>query len=283
MRDIETPVVLDEIANVIHHLHGGHAVVGNQSDGDLRVVPAVVRIELRRRNVPVRADSLQNGMDDVTLFFERMGVLEQQMQGQKTNEHEKKPFRSGATSGLRLSSIQTIARLVDYYFIAHRGVSVGVRYPVSSTVMKSEFPLSRRHFLEGCACALGVTLVGCSSDSGGAGTTQAVAQGNGFVIKDATQVESLENGQALPFEFPGDVAGLLFRTKSSELGAVNAVCTHAGCIVNWSAENPAKAFGCPCHGSVFTIDGKVVQGPATKPLAHYNVKLGEGDAVLTPA
>ena len=148
--------------------------------------------------------------------------------------------------------------------------------------MKPEIPLSRRHFLEGCAaCALGVALAGCASNSGGTSASQAIAQGNGFVLKDAAQVESLENGSALPFEFPGGVAGLLFRTQSGDLGAVNAVCTHAGCIVNWSADDPAKAFGCPCHGSIFTIDGKVERGPATKPLARYNVRLSNGDAILT--
>ena len=147
--------------------------------------------------------------------------------------------------------------------------------------MKSDNSLSRRHFLEGCAATLGVSLVGCASNSGGSGATQAVAQNGGFVIKSATQVEALENGDALPFEFPGAVAGLLFRTKAGELGAVNAVCTHAGCIVNWSAQDPAKAFGCPCHGSVFTLDGKAVRGPAQKPLARYKVKLSNGDAVLT--
>ena len=148
--------------------------------------------------------------------------------------------------------------------------------------MKSDISLSRRHFLEGCAATLGVTLVGCGSNSGGSGATQAVAQGQNFLIKDASQVESLENGSALPFEFPGQVAGLLFRTKSGELGAVNAVCTHAGCTVNWSGQDPAKAFGCPCHGSIFTIDGRVARGPAQKPLARYAVKLQSGDAVLTP-
>lgn len=175
---------------------------------------------------------------------------------------------------------------MGYYFTAERAGAFGA-FCISPTdsvkfnlTMKSEIPLSRRHFLEGCACALGVTLVGCASDSAGSNATQAVAQGQNFVIKDATQIESLENGQALPFEFPGGVAGLLFRTKSGELGAVNAVCTHAGCIVNWSADNPAKAFGCPCHGSFFTVDGKVTQGPADKPLARYNVKLQSGDAVL---
>ena len=146
--------------------------------------------------------------------------------------------------------------------------------------MPFDLSLSRRHFLEGCAAALGVSLVGCSDNA--TGPTQAVAQGGGFVIKSATQVESLENGQALSFNFPEDVAGLLFRTSSGELGAVNAVCTHAGCIVQWNAQSPAQAFGCPCHGSVFTLDGKVVRGPAEKPLARYAVQLQNGDAVLTP-
>ena len=41
---------------------------------------------------------------------------------------------------------------------------------------------------------------------------------------------------------------------------VNAVCTHLGCVVPWnSAENK---FMCPCHGSQYNNQGKVVRGPA---------------------
>lgn len=46
---------------------------------------------------------------------------------------------------------------------------------------------------------------------------------------------------------------------------VNAVCTHLGCVVPWnSAENK---FMCPCHGSQYNNQGKVVRGPA--PLVSY--------------
>lgn len=88
---------------MIHHAKSSHAVVTDDGDADLGVVPAVVSVELRRRNIPARANSVQKGVDDMTFFFERVGVVNENAKGQKTNEHEKKPFRSGATSGLQLN------------------------------------------------------------------------------------------------------------------------------------------------------------------------------------
>ena len=47
--------------------------------------------------------------------------------------------------------------------------------------------------------------------------------------------------------------------------ALNAVCTHLGCVVPWNkAENK---FMCPCHGSQYNKEGKVVRGPAPLSLA----------------
>jgi cytochrome b6-f complex iron-sulfur subunit len=44
--------------------------------------------------------------------------------------------------------------------------------------------------------------------------------------------------------------------------AISLVCTHLGCTVEGSMEG----FACPCHGSKFDLEGKVVRGPAAKPL-----------------
>ncbi len=54
-------------------------------------------------------------------------------------------------------------------------------------------------------------------------------------------------------------------------------CTHLGCAYHWDAGN--KDFLCPCHTSVFSMDGKVVSGPAPRPLDEYEVKV-QGTKIL---
>lgn len=52
------------------------------------------------------------------------------------------------------------------------------------------------------------------------------------------------------------------------------ICPHLGCGVRWDPES--ARFKCPCHGSVFTIDGEVVAGPAPRSLDTLPSKVEEG-------
>lgn len=46
-------------------------------------------------------------------------------------------------------------------------------------------------------------------------------------------------------------------------------CTHLGCAYHWQG----KEFVCPCHMSLFSIDGKVLSGPAPRPLDRYETRI----------
>jgi nitrite reductase/ring-hydroxylating ferredoxin subunit len=51
--------------------------------------------------------------------------------------------------------------------------------------------------------------------------------------------------------------------------AISSVCTHLGCNV----KRGGPGFECPCHGSRFDENGRVVQGPAPAALAWYALSL----------
>ncbi len=57
--------------------------------------------------------------------------------------------------------------------------------------------------------------------------------------------------------------------------AVNALCSHQQCLVNWQKEK--SVFVCPCHGSTFAPDGKYLQGPAQKALQTFPTKIQAGE------
>jgi menaquinol-cytochrome c reductase iron-sulfur subunit len=51
-------------------------------------------------------------------------------------------------------------------------------------------------------------------------------------------------------------------------------CPHLGCGYRWFASD--QRFKCPCHGSVFDINGKVLAGPSPRPLDTLSVKREDG-------
>ncbi|MFD3513404.1 FAD-dependent oxidoreductase [Streptomyces sp. NPDC058657] len=56
----------------------------------------------------------------------------------------------------------------------------------------------------------------------------------------------------------------VYRDPAGTAHAVSARCTHLGCLVSFNSAE--TAWECPCHGSRFSTDGEVLQGPATRPL-----------------
>ncbi len=67
------------------------------------------------------------------------------------------------------------------------------------------------------------------------------------------------------------------RNNPQKLFAVNPICTHKGCDVNWQKDK--QEFFCPCHDATFAADGSPREAPAKIPLATYAVTV-ENEQVL---
>jgi Rieske Fe-S protein len=77
-----------------------------------------------------------------------------------------------------------------------------------------------------------------------------IARGEGAIVRDGMTMLAV------------------YRETDGSLQECSAVCTHLGCIVQWNSGE--KSWDCPCHGSRFSTDGSVLNGPAAAPLKPSN-------------
>lgn len=61
----------------------------------------------------------------------------------------------------------------------------------------------------------------------------------------------------------------VFKDDAGTVHAYSAVCPHLGCVLRWNGEE--KSFDCPCHGSRFTCEGQVINGPALTNLKKVQI------------
>lgn len=92
-----------------------------------------------------------------------------------------------------------------------------------------------------------------------------------------TVAELEEQGSLSSKTFQGEQVAVIRNPGAEDVIAVNSLCTHQGCSVEWDGD--AQVFACPCHGSTFNPDGSVATGPATDPLESFEAKVEE-DQVL---
>lgn len=76
-------------------------------------------------------------------------------------------------------------------------------------------------------------------------------------------VEALTRGHGGIVEVEGEKLGV-YKTEDGEVFTVSAHCPHLGCQVEWNPDE--KTWDCPCHGSRFDFQGRLLDGPAQKGL-----------------
>ncbi len=95
-------------------------------------------------------------------------------------------------------------------------------------------------------------------------------------LKDA---EKLPEGSALMFSF-GSRPSMLIHHKDGSWVAMDAVCTHMGCTVEYL---PARnVIHCNCHGGEYDAQtGKNISGPPPRPLTLYVAKVVAGGVAVS--
>lgn len=95
---------------------------------------------------------------------------------------------------------------------------------------------------------------------------------------------SLEQPTNMKFPFKTEDAYLretvihevwVIKHSPSEITVFSPICPHLGCRYSWHPET--QEFACPCHGSIYSIAGKVLGGPAPRSLDTLPMKLEKGE------
>ena len=85
---------------------------------------------------------------------------------------------------------------------------------------------------------------------------------------DVESLDDLRSGEGGIFKGQdGKVA--VYRDERGELHGCSPVCTHLACDVAWNRAE--KTWDCPCHGSRFSPEGRVINGPATADLRQLPI------------
>ncbi|MCY7390071.1 MAG: cytochrome b6-f complex iron-sulfur subunit [Leptolyngbyaceae cyanobacterium CAN_BIN12] len=119
-----------------------------------------------------------------------------------------------------------------------------------------------------------------SSGSGSGGVVAKDALGNDVVVTDFLASHN-PGDHVLAQGLKGDPTYVIVQEdKSIASFGLNAICTHLGCVVPWNPNE--NKFICPCHGSQYNNEGKVVRGPAPLSLALVHAAVEEDKIAFTP-
>ncbi|SEA73743.1 Glycine/D-amino acid oxidase [Thalassobacillus cyri] len=80
--------------------------------------------------------------------------------------------------------------------------------------------------------------------------------------------EALKKGEGGVIQYNGERAGA-YKDEDGQVYLVDTTCTHMGCEVEWNSGE--HSWDCPCHGSRFSIEGDVMEGPAKQPLKRLSI------------
>ncbi|MCF6139030.1 FAD-dependent oxidoreductase [Pseudalkalibacillus berkeleyi] len=77
------------------------------------------------------------------------------------------------------------------------------------------------------------------------------------------RIEEMSSDEGAVVKVKGKRTGA-YKDENGYIHLVDTTCTHLGCECEWNSGD--RTWDCPCHGSRFSYDGSVIEGPANRPL-----------------
>jgi cytochrome b6-f complex iron-sulfur subunit len=138
--------------------------------------------------------------------------------------------------------------------------------------------ISRRDFIKKSALTLaagGAAISGLNLEALASSSRKGVfhKSGSDIVVKLAENPALTSVGGSLIIG--EDI--ILMRVDESKFDAVSLICRHKGCTV----EREGDKFVCPCHGSEYTLQGKVTQGPSKDNLKTFETMFDSKGGTIT--
>lgn len=128
--------------------------------------------------------------------------------------------------------------------------------------------VSRRHFLKYLGVLAGI-LSACPA-------RWAFAKSLQLSLEKVEKLQSI--GGSVILKVKGKEI-LFIRDAEATVRAFDPVCPHKGCIVAF--DKTANRIECPCHRSVYDLEGRVLAGPAPRGLKRYDAELKDQKIVFS--
>ena len=93
--------------------------------------------------------------------------------------------------------------------------------------------------------------------------------------KDLQYTETVKDGWLQTHSTKGIWA---IKHNDEQVTVFSPICPHLGCGYRWDSQD--RQFKCPCHGSIYDIDGKVKGGPAPRPLDTLPARVENGQLLV---
>ena len=136
--------------------------------------------------------------------------------------------------------------------------------------MSDDSSLDRRGFVTACTLAIISPLLGaCASLA-----THPVPIEGGRVRVSLSEHPTLNQPGGVLKILPNGMKDPLYVLALSDgvFTVVSPICTHRGCTVDVQGQR----LVCPCHGSTYDREGRVLKGPAERSLDRHNVVVAQG-------